>query len=831
MLLKRTIAPHIIQIKNYKRFSLSKILNMFSAHSSSLIKSSLPILIALMFVSFARAEDEKPLTFLNASLDEENALELSVISGKDIFLPFTGTEDLMGKTIDLYLTSFTSEQGNNIVIKPSIVELPELKPFNQHLTFSLDKPLLTLRLTIPELPTAGNYTGNLIVQCDNEVKQVQPIVLTRTFVQGVAKLSVDVKSLTINNTKEWLFIPGEPANFTLLIRNSSADWKAEGVYLRLLEISSPKGTNFNPDKNLVLKWNGNETNNIWNATSSVVNESLARVIAPNEQAELNGEFIGLSPGEYNLKLGLALLNGSPDSEQQINLKVEVRDNVSWAVIFLLIAIAISFIANKFLETQYTRSALLRRISEIRPPWLRDEPNTLPVVSVRTLLKQAEDRNRSVWVALFSSTEIVNDRINKAENILKILTRVRRIKEQIIKWNVDKMIRHHGEKRLGKIMADVGWEIGDETFVKGLEAQIESLEKWFVPDQLYFLYWNSLKEDIKNLLSRAKIEEIEAEEDKVKKKYCEIINHLNQDLKSKTDEIDKMIKENKGDKLEENIIQSGHDYAQLKILWETWTDEDTNAKEKMMDLFKNKHKPTIEEVWNKADDLAWERLARAAKKENNTSIEFTSPTINNIQPLQTYQLIQFNIAPNPRILGNSYLYKHGLEYHWHLKVDKRRRKQTKDAAKGDISTQSSSDNAAEVKPEEGKYKFETLTKPVTMEPRLVQYVPVSGRLKVGVTLHRKGVCSKEVKMEDVLPIDNSTDFGIWGVFRSAEITALIIATLFAIISGLASFYISNPVFGSVSDYIALFIWGAGIDQGKKFIQQLKETTSVKGSLSI
>jgi len=33
------------------------------------------------------------------------------------------------------------------------------------------------------------------------------------------------------------------------------------------------------------------------------------------------------------------------------------------------------------------------------------------------------------------------------------------------------------------------------------------------------------------------------------------------------------------------------------------------------------------------------------------------------------------------------------------------------------------------------------------------------------------------------------------------------------------YALTPTFGSLKDYIALFTWGAGIDQGKNFIQSL------------
>ena len=41
---------------------------------------------------------------------------------------------------------------------------------------------------------------------------------------------------------------------------------------------------------------------------------------------------------------------------------------------------------------------------------------------------------------------------------------------------------------------------------------------------------------------------------------------------------------------------------------------------------------------------------------------------------------------------------------------------------------------------------------------------------------------------------------------------------SVASGVA-LYAIKPHFGSYADYLALFTWGAGLDQGKNFIQSL------------
>jgi hypothetical protein len=52
-------------------------------------------------------------------------------------------------------------------------------------------------------------------------------------------------------------------------------------------------------------------------------------------------------------------------------------------------------------------------------------------------------------------------------------------------------------------------------------------------------------------------------------------------------------------------------------------------------------------------------------------------------------------------------------------------------------------------------------------------------------------------------------------------ALGIAALLAVVSGFATFYFPNPAFGTLGDYAALFIWGAGVDQTKNFLQNLSK----------
>ena len=70
----------------------------------------------------------------------------------------------------------------------------------------------------------------------------------------------------------------------------------------------------------------------------------------------------------------------------------------------------------------------------------------------------------------------------------------------------------------------------------------------------------------------------------------------------------------------------------------------------------------------------------------------------------------------------------------------------------------------------------------------------------------------------ISIGQSGDFRVWRFFEAADMMSTGLALIVSIVSGVA-LYALAPTFGSAKDYLALFTWGAGLDQGKNFIQSL------------
>lgn len=718
----------------------------------------------------AEAAEEKPLLrFLNAPAAADGTVTYAVSTGVDLLLPFAGPQ---GSAIELYLSPFLGEHGDGLAIEPSIAELPQARVKDQRLSFEVDSPVLTLRLKVPALPTAGKYTGTLVVMQEGKVQQSNRIVLARALAQRPAKVTVDSRALTL-----YEITSDAPASFKLQARNASAEWQADGVFLRLLDVTAPAGANFDPAQNLKLTWNDKEAADLWRSPSA---NSPARSIAPNQQAEIGGKPVGLKPGEYTVKLGLGAANATVDSDQVITLKLFVRDPVWIPVAWLLLAIVISYLATKGLEAQRKRAAQLKKVTEIRRAWLRDEPAPLPAVAARAILKQVEDRNRK-WFDAFFGQDATTSRTDKAELLVKILDRVRSIRSRIRSAPWSTMVRQRANKRLTAITDSLDPDTVDDSTAKRVDTDLGVLEQWFDTNELDGLYWLALKGDLDNLLAQIRPETFG--------EHSDLVTALRKD-------IDDAMTRSNGTPKGTQLLEVEETYAKLKVLWERNQAGDKASLDKLGDFLKPKRNVNIEEFFRKADGIAWWRL------QDHGEFRFITPDRNEADPQHAYQLIRFEIAPTNRKLGNNYLFKHKVDYDWLLHFEEEDHFWSRLWKKAENRM--------------------PLTQPTTQEPRLVQYVPRAGKLHVSVTLRYLDESIENAALM-ALPIQRSSEYGVLSAFRFTEVAALVIATMFAVVTGLAAYYFGKHGFGSIGDYIALFLWGAGVDQTKNFLQNLERTS--------
>ncbi len=332
------------------------------------------------------ATDQATIKFFTLKDDGAAATEFSVAPSSELLLPFTWTVPEAGsKTFEFYISRFRGE-GQGIYLPPiksDIVEKPDVTVEEQRLNVSLDRSVITLRLQIPDLPTTGKYDGHIVVLHEGQTVQSATLTLSRATREHPVELVIDRPAIPVTESP-WS-LTSSPG-FTVLVRNDS-DWQAEGVFLQVVDVTAPEDAEFDPIENLELSWNGKLMKNPWRWPSpEEVAAGAARFIPAGEQATITGSLQGLAAGEYTFKLGVAATNAASDKQPEAILKIRARHSVVWALIVLLVAIVVSFIATKGLETQRKRVSLLRKISEMRPSWLREGPSTLTVVAARAILK-------------------------------------------------------------------------------------------------------------------------------------------------------------------------------------------------------------------------------------------------------------------------------------------------------------------------------------------------------------------------------------------------------------------------------------------------------------
>jgi hypothetical protein len=258
------------------------------------------------------------------------------------------------------------------------------------------------------------------------------------------------------------------------------------------------------------------------------------------------------------------------------------------------------------------------------------------------------------------------------------------------------------------------------------------------------------------------------------------------------------------------------FAALKILWERHIADEFNN---LIDLIKVETtdpatgavKYTVREIdesilrnlFDQADRSAWGRLKDAIAKH---SLTIVAPSMGDANFFESYDPIRFEIQTDDPTLNKTYLFKHGLDFQWTFTLEYSGRW---------LKMQS-------------PFKSQTISwMPCSTEPRVVQYAPHGGTLSAKVRIKKYGESvplPAEGAPADKMPIDTRivacADFGTLRGLAKVEVFSWTLAAIVAIVTGLSTFYFKGSTFGSFQDYISLFLWGIGVEQGKNFLQTLQ-----------
>jgi hypothetical protein len=664
----------------------------------------------------------------------------------------------------LDLAPFTSEQG---VVQRFTVSLGDAAAQGgDHIAdIAMDEPVITANLNVPgNLPT-GTYSGNLILTPpDNQAPTVWRVVVKTVNLVRPAVLVLDRNTAPATSVRPAFCLGGsclggEPATVTVRVRDKTGTQPLSKVMVRL---EAPTGTAATEQPKIVaMTFNGRDVGDLFAAPT--VN---ARDVAIGEQGVVALTFDrALEPGEYTVPLRFTAANSGDDDLQRLTITIKARDSVFWAVVVLLLAAVLSFLATRVVSMMRQRASFLIRVHAMRPAWLAQEPQIVALIGLRATLRQAEDLSRRFWL---TGQKEIDARLTAAGKLLAILDRIRQIRSRI-NMIADEMVRQRAGWKLHEIAEGLDPTPLSDADVTRLNAQLDAFDDWCASGSTKQedVYWAEVEACIK-----AAIAEVKPFDDADAQRLADTLKGMLPGSKPAT----------LGLMSDADVI-----YRRLIILWGVRGHTDWLRHIVQAHPIPPANWPLIEDVYRVIDEGWWDIL----KDARATHCRVEGPPAA-FDELEAYDTVMFTLDVTTQneadqALRESFLLRNKLTYLWTFT---------------------------------NTVGGKTRSWPVrSAQPQVAQYSPAKGQLAVAdVQVAYRGQPGPSVQPSAQVAIDASSDFRVWRITEQADIISFIIALAVSVFSGV-KLYALGVTFGSLSDYTALFTWGAGVDQGKNFLQSL------------
>jgi hypothetical protein len=735
-------------------------------------KKCLLFLIALWFCGLLAHADTIPVR-LDVQAAPGQDVTLSVPANGKVPLNILRNAPLKPGNYQIHVSNFVNDSGS-IAVQLVDPAKPDKVDVTLQAAWDANTPLIIpLTLVAPDFYQGDKYSGTLIIA----VEGLDPIIWKINLVRNAppnGTLVLDRQAVTLGIMRPfpwWGQSQSQP--ITVNVREKTGKIALEGITARLESPLKAPPAGFDLSKNVAFSFNDQPISD-FTRWSSAEKSGPNRSIPAYGQGTVGLSFVGLRPGEYDAVIRFQSNNSPNDDAQKLALTLQVRDHWLLALLVLLAAVILSFVSTKIVSSLRQKLDFMRRIEELKPAWLNDEPKLLPVVWAQAILRQSEDLSKRFWL---TGEDQIEARLNQVKGTMAVLDRIRVLRNDIQNSTLRKYVKYRAIAKLNGIVSSIGSGFVDDSLVKDLDDSLTNLRQWLDENSRLKYYWRDFKMDIALLVS-----EVEPAF------FPELYQPLS--LAAKLDLPQ-----------DENAVIAIEDqYAKMKLLWERRT-----APSEELDRLKAVQ--TKEEIFKQADQEAWNRL-------NKATLEIEMPSADDVNVLTAYTPAQFSIQPtNDESLAETYLFRHGLKFEWTFaaKIGKPRKKQIPESEK-------------QPTPQTSKSKKQQTMKltPVTEEPQVIQYFPKAGEVAISVEITWSGAPGKSIKLPGSapLPVSASNDFKIFRGLEKVEVISFVTAAMAAILTGFTTFYTKNSGFGTTSDYLTLFAWGFGVDQTKNFLQNLQ-----------
>lgn len=702
----------------------------------------------------------KPPFAIDAAAADGKEIVLAVPANGEVSFTLIRTGAVPAGAVDLHVSSFSNGQGHTAAVS---VAAGSVKPNADLQGIKLAGPVLPVRLIARDLRPGSRYSGTLVLSAGGfDTPQVWPIALTAAASRD-AILVADRNSLSLSVKSPAFFTFKAPESPDVSIHLFDKNRKAPIEAVSVRQESAGPGSTFDLERHLAFWFNGTRTGPLGDTTSAT------RTIPPGGQATVGIAVKDLSAGEHSAVLRFQAANSVDDDAQKVALTVKVQHSIWGAILTLVAAGILSFVTTKIVVMVRQHLALRQKVRDLRKPWLRDMEPAVPVAWVRAMLKQSEDLSKRFWLTGGGQIEA---RLSQISGMLPVLQRIAELRKQLARALADDVfVLRRALSALSRIVSRLDADALLEAAAAQRRAELDALSAWLDPSGLEKSYWDVVLPAAKHMIAAVK--------------NGSLPSAPLPDLQRLIDELEKDI-----DDLNNNRVKTPgmewkkafeQKYARLKVLWEHVDRPEYD------ELIALRDKP-LEKLFKVSDHAAWQRLGAATREIVRESAGDAAEAYT---PL-TFKLVTLQ-DPD---LQRTYLVARGLIYEWEFVFE-----------------------AAQRRSFRRRKKTETFPAR-SAEPTVVVFAPGAGTLNVKVEARYEGSEPISDKTTKPISIKPSDDFKIFASSERVDFTSFAIAGLIAVVSGLSLFYWRNAAFGTPQDYVNLFMWGIGVDQGKNLVQLLQ-----------
>ena len=652
------------------------------------------------------------------------------------------------------------------------------------LEFAANEHRKILALNTTGLVAGVKYSGFVTASAVGKAPQTWAVNLEKP--KPIAELSADVDRAELDiayNPITRLFLgQPEPIEFLITLTEKSRDIPVAGLTVRRAA-GSELHKNFDLENDLQYYLDGVEVTDmsVWNADIPP-DQVLLRNIPAGEQRALKVSINDLPRGEHKLVMQIDAVNAKPGSAPTVELDVRVSHGVGMPAAVLLLAIAVSYLLTKGTVNWRQRRKLQQMARTLDRAWLQEIRDKTTVVWLR-----ATRRQTLITLDRFPLLPAPEGLVEKLENSIRLLGLLRRymtLRDEIGARVSQYMLKFRIENALDRIVDNIEPEQLNAANEAALITEFDALEKSLDnPSGRYRPYVEQAQNKVRSMAVVNKLSTIEPVKlAKIEKLWADhVIGDIDDNATIET------------------LVQVDRVCAAMRVLKRHIDFGDDKVLRDLSDIIAQDNPDDIEitAMFGITNQAVWEKIVAATE---NKQVKI-SPCEGATSATTKYALapITFDVSFDDPVLDDLFMTKHRMRADWSFKLT----------------------------PEPSLLPWKKTPKPIPWDTKsvgkqLLQFAPNSGELEAKVELRFGNQSSNEI--DGKLSIDGPQGSFLSRIFVIQEFVLLLVSIVIALASGLVLYYVSNSSFGSIQDYLALFTWGVGVDQGKNLAQTFQSLSS-------